>query len=302
MTSSQPLTEKTAENTKLTTSELARINTEKTGINYTDTNAPASDSIAAEASSFLRKNLPQGILKQSGVLKFDPKLNRLLAALPSSELDFLSSYLKLIYLPLGESLYVPGIPLTHAYFPINCVVSMHYVTETSASTETASAGNEGMVGIALVMGGDSTPSSSTVVIAGYAYKIEGHLLKRALTQNDALQRLLWRYIQVLITQISQTAVCNRHHTIEQQLSRWLLLNVSRLSTNELTITQELVASILGVRRESITQAASNLQRAGLISYRRGHISLLDRHGLEKWACECHKVMQTELKRLLHDAD
>ena len=244
------------------------------------------------------KWLAVNALKPAQLLHFNPKQNHLLAAVPLAEFTQLANDLKLVYLPLGESLYSPDKTLTHAYFPITCIVSLHYVMESGASAETASVGNEGMVGLSLLTGGDSMPSSATVLIAGYAYKLDSHHIKRAFTQHAALQQLLLRYIQVLLTQIAQTAVCNRHHSIEQQLARWLLLTINRLSTNELNITQELVSGMLGVRRESITQAASNLQRLGLISYRRGHISVLNSKGLEKHVCECYQVVQAELQRLL----
>lgn len=244
------------------------------------------------------KLLAVNALNPGQLLHFNPKQNHLLAAVPLAEFTQLANDLKLVYLPLGESLYSPDKTLTHAYFPITCIVSLHYVMESGASAETASVGNEGMVGLSLLTGGDSMPSSATVLIAGYAYKLDSHHIKRAFTQHAALQQLLLRYIQVLLTQIAQTVVCNRHHSIEQQLARWLLLTINRLSTNELNITQELVSGMLGVRRESITQAASNLQKVGLISYRRGHISVLNSQGLEKHACECYQVVQAELQRLL----
>ena len=226
------------------------------------------------------------------------KQNLLLAAAPASAFELIESALKLVYVAIGETIYSPGISINHVYFPINCVVSLHYVTESGASAETASVGREGMVGVNVVMGADSTPSSATVLIAGYAYKLESQILKRLFNQDMLMQQLLLRYIQVLFTQIAQTAVCNRHHNIEQQLSRWLLLTVDRLSSHELNITQELVSGMLGVRRESITQAASQLQREGLISYRRGHIAVLNHKGLQAHACECYEVVQSELKRLL----
>ena len=249
-------------------------------------------------TSIAANNIAVNALKPAQLLHLTPKQNHLLAAVPMDEFNQFANDLKLVYLPLGEALYAPDKTLTHAYFPITCIVSLHYVMESGASAETASVGNEGVVGLSLLMGGDSTPSSATVLIAGYAYKLESHLLKRAFKQHAALNQLLLRYVQVLLTQIAQTAVCNRHHSIEQQLSRWLLLTIHRLSTNELNITQELVSGMLGVRRESITQAASNLQRLGLISYRRGHISVLNSKGLEKHVCECYQVVQAELQRLL----
>jgi CRP-like cAMP-binding protein len=197
-------------------------------------------------------------------------------------------------------LYEPGEQLAHAYFPTTAIVSLHYVMASGASAESAGVGNEGVVGISLFMGGDTTPSSAVVQTAGHAYRLERDLLKQEFDRGGPLQRLLLRYTQALITQMAQTAVCNRHHSLEQQLCRWLLLTLDRLPSNELIMTQELVASMLGVRREGITEAAGNLQRAGLISYRRGHIAVLDRRGLETRACECYAVVRKELQRLLTD--
>ena len=254
--------------------------------------------VSLSDSKTIGKNAGRQTLKLAEQLQFNIKQNLLLAATPASALDLFESALKLVYVAIGETIYSPGITINHVFFPVTCVVSLHYVTESGASAETASVGREGLVGVNVVMGVDSTPSSATVLIAGYAYKLECQLLKRLFNQDLVFQQLILRYIQVLFTQIAQTAVCNRHHTIEQQLSRWLLLTVDRLSSNELNITQELVSGMLGVRRESITQAASLLQRAGLISYRRGHIAVLDHQGLKKHACECYMVVQNELKRLL----
>jgi CRP-like cAMP-binding protein len=197
-------------------------------------------------------------------------------------------------------LYEPGGQLQHAYFPTTAIVSLHYVTESGASAETAGVGNEGVVGISLFMGGDTTPSSAVVQTAGHAYRLERRLLKQEFNRAGALQRLLLRYTQALMTQMAQTAVCNRHHAVEQQLCRWLLLTLDRLPSNELVMTQELVAGMLGVRREGITEAAGKLQRAGFISYRRGHIAVLDRSGLETRACECYSVVKKEMNRLLSD--
>jgi CRP-like cAMP-binding protein len=229
-----------------------------------------------------------------------PSQNHLLAALPTAEFAPLSPYLELVPLALGQMLYEPGEQLRHAYFPTTSIVSLHYVTESGASAETAGVGNEGMVGISLFMGGDTTPSSAVVQTAGHAYRLERHLLKREFDRAGLLQRLLLRYTQALMTQMSQTAACNRHHTVEQQLCRWLLLTLDRVSARELIMTQELVASMLGVRREGVTEAAGKLQRTGYISYRRGHIAVLDRHGLEQHACECYSVVKKELDRLLND--
>ena len=229
-----------------------------------------------------------------------PKQNHLLAALLPAEFERLSPHLELVPMRLGEILYEPGGQMQHAYFPTTSIVSLHYVMESGASAETAGVGNEGVVGISLFMGGDSTPSSAVVQTAGHAYRLAGRLLKQEFNRAGSMQHLMLRYTQALITQMIQTAACNRHHSIEQQLCRWLLLTLDRLPSQELIMTQELVASMLGVRREGITQAAGNLQQAGLIRYRRGHIAVADRSGLEVRACECYAVVKKELGRLLSD--
>lgn len=197
-------------------------------------------------------------------------------------------------------LYEPGTQLRHAFFPTTSIVSLHYVTATGASAETAGVGNEGVVGVSLFMGGDTTPSSAVVQTAGQAYRLDRHILLDEFNRAGALQRLLLRYTQALMTQMAQTAVCNRHHSVEQQLCRWLLLTVDRVPARELVMTQELVASMLGVRRESVTESAGNLQAAGYIRYRRGHIAVLERAGLEDRVCECYGVVKKELERLLTD--
>jgi CRP-like cAMP-binding protein len=229
-----------------------------------------------------------------------PNQNHLLAALPAEEFERLSPHLELVPMPLGEMLYEPGGQLQHAYFPTTAVVSLHYVMESGASAETAGVGNEGVVGISLFMGGDTTPSSAVVQTAGRAYRLESRLLKQEFDRGGLMQHLMLRYTQALLTQMAQTAACNRHHSVEQQLCRWLLLTLDRLPTNELVMTQELVASMLGVRREGITEAAGKLQHAGFIRYRRGHISVLHRSGLETRVCECYAVVKKELSRLLCD--
>jgi CRP-like cAMP-binding protein len=229
-----------------------------------------------------------------------PLQNHLLAALPAADFERLAPLLEGVPMPLGEALYEPGTQLRHAYFPTTSIVSLHYVTESGASAETAGVGNEGIVGVSLFMGGDTTPSSAVVQTAGYGFRLDRHVLKVEFDRAGALQRLLLRYTQALMTQMAQTAVCNRHHSLEQQLCRWLLLTLDRLPTQELTMTQELVAGMLGVRREGVTEAAGKLQRAGLISYRRGHISVLDRKGLEAQTCECYGVVKKEMDRLLSD--
>lgn len=203
-------------------------------------------------------------------------------------------------MPLGQMLYEPGTQLRHAYFPTTSIVSLHYVTETGASAETAGVGNEGVVGISLFMGGDTTSSSAVVQTAGHAYRLDRHVLQSEFARAGALQRLLLLYTQALMTQMAQSAVCNRHHSVEQQLCRWLLLTMDRVPARELVMTQELVASMLGVRRESVTEAAGNLQTAGYIRYRRGHIAVLERQGLQTHACECYGVVKKELDRLLSD--
>ncbi len=226
--------------------------------------------------------------------------NQLLAALPPGDLKALAQKLELVAMPLGKMLYEPGSQLEHAYFPTTAIVSLHYVLESGASAETAGVGNEGVVGISLFMGGDTTPSSAVVQTAGHGYRLNRHDIKSEFERGGFLQHLLLRYTQALITQMAQAAVCYRHHSVEQQLCRWLLLTLDRNSTNELIMTQELVASMLGVRREGITEAAGNLQKAGFISYRRGHIAVLDRKGLENRSCECYAVVKKELRRLLTD--
>jgi CRP-like cAMP-binding protein len=229
-----------------------------------------------------------------------PSQNHLLAALPAAEFGRLASHLELVPLLLGQSLYEPGSQLQHVYFPTTAIVSLLYVLESGSSAEIAGVGNEGVLGISLFMGGDTTPSSAVVQTAGHGYRLQARLLKEEFNRAGLMLRLLLRYTQALLTQMCQTAACNRHHSIEQQLCRWLLLTLDRLPSNELIMTQELVASSLGVRREGITEAAGRLQRAGIIRYRRGHIAVLERPGLEAGACECYAVVKKELARLLSD--
>ena len=202
---------------------------------------------------------------------------------------------------LGDMVYEPGGQLQHVYFPTTAVVSLHYVTRSGQSIETCGVGNEGLVGIPLFMGGDTTPGSAVVHTTGHAYRLERGLLKREFDRAGSLRSLLLRYTQALITQTAQTAACNRHHSIEQQLCRWLLLTIDRIPGGELNMTQELIASMLGVRREGITQAAGRLQTAGYIRCRRGHISVLDRVGLEGSSCECYGVVKNETRRLISAA-
>ena len=227
-----------------------------------------------------------------------PRQNRLLAALPAEEFERLSHHLELVYLQLGEVLYESGSMLHHTYFPTNSIVSLLYVMEDGASAEIAVVGNEGMLGVALYMGGGSRPNRAVVQSAGYAYRLLASLFQQECSHNRPLNRLLLRYIQALITQTSQTAACNRHHSVDQQLCRWLLLSLDRLNGNELVMTQELIADMLGVRREAVTEAALRLQRSGLIHYSRGHIAVLDRPGLEARVCECYRVVKKEFDRLL----
>jgi len=229
-----------------------------------------------------------------------PQQNHLLAALADADLAPFLDQLELVPLPLGQMLYEPGTQLRHAIFPTTSIISLHYVTESGASAESAGVGNEGMLGVSLFMGGETTPSSAVVQTAGHAYRLERRILLQEFNRAAALQRLLLRYTQALMTQMAQSAVCNRHHSVEQQLCRWLLLTMDRIPERELVMTQELVASMLGVRRESVTEAAGNLQTEGYIRYRRGHISVLNRAGLERNACECYGVVKKELTRLLSD--
>lgn len=229
-----------------------------------------------------------------------PQQNHLIAALPPEEFARLAPHLEPVDLRLGEFIYGPDEQLRYAYFPASAIVSLHYVTDSGASAETAGVGNEGVVGIALFMGGNTTSSSAVVQTAGRAYRLEGRLLKQEFDRGGFTQALLLRYTQALMTQMSQTAVCNRHHSIQQQLCRWLLLTLDRATSNDLIITQELVASMLGVRREGITEAAGKLQSAGYIRYRRGHLSVLSRQGLETQVCECYAAVKDEVARLLSD--
>lgn len=229
-----------------------------------------------------------------------PNQNHLLAALPPEDFKRLQPSLELVAMPLGDMIYEPGRHMYHAYFPTTSIVSLHYVTESGASAETAGVGNEGVVGVTIFMGGQTTSSSAVVQTAGHAYRLEAHVLKQEFNRAGFMQGLLLRYTQALMTQMSQSAACNRHHSVEQRLCRWLLLTLDRCSSAELVMTQELVATMLGVRREGITEAAGNLQRAGFINSRRGHISVVKRDGLEAAACECYAVVKKEMARLLDD--
>jgi len=231
----------------------------------------------------------------------DPRQNRLLAALPDAEWNRWRPQLELVAMPLGKVLYEPGNRLTHVYFPTTSIVSLLYVMEDGASAEIAVVGLEGIVGISLFMGGESTPSRAVVQSAGQAFRLQAHLMLQEFNRTGPVLHLLLRYTQALITQMAQTAVCNRHHALDQQLCRWLLLSLDRLPSNELLMTQELIANMLGVRREGVTEAAGRLQKAGLIRYQRGRITVLDRAGLEKRTCECYAVVKQEYDRLLPDS-
>jgi CRP-like cAMP-binding protein len=229
-----------------------------------------------------------------------PTQNHLLAALPAAEFDRLASHLELVTMPLGEALYESGGRLQHVYFPTTSIVSLLYVLENGASAEIAVVGNEGILGISIFMGGETTPSRAVVQSAGHGYRLSSNVMKQEFNRAGPVLRLLLRYTQALITQMTQTAVCNRHHSVEQQLSRWLLLSLDRLPSESVSMTQELIANMLGVRREGVTEAAGKLQRDGLIRYSRGRIEVLDRPGLEKAVCECYAVVKTEFDRLLAD--
>lgn len=224
--------------------------------------------------------------------------NLLLAALPEAAQARLAPHLRLVEMPLGKVLYESGDKIRQVYFPTESIVSLLYVMESGASAEISVVGNEGIVGVALFMGGESTPSRAIVQSAGHAFRLPGAALMAEFDRHGELQHLMLRYTQALITQMAQTAVCNRHHNIEQQLCRWLLLSLDRLPDNHLVMTQELIANMLGVRREGVTEAASGLQRLGVIEYQRGKITVLDRARLEYLCCECYAVVKTETARLL----
>jgi CRP-like cAMP-binding protein len=227
-----------------------------------------------------------------------PRQNRILAALPAAELARLTPHLERVPLPLGAVIYESGGEQGYVYFPASGIVSLLYVMNDGSAAEIAVVGREGMVGIALFMGGETTPSRAVVQSAGSAYRLEAALIKAEFARGGSLQRVLLLYTQALITQMTQTAVCNRHHVLEQQLCRWLLLSLDRLPSSDLVMTQQLIANMLGVRREGVTEAAGRLQADGLIRYRRGRISVLDRAKLEKRACECYGVVRRECDRLL----
>lgn len=232
--------------------------------------------------------------------KPDPRENRLLAVLKKEDYERVAAHLQLVPMPLGDVLYESGGTLDWVYFPTDSIISLLYVMEDGASAEIAVVGNEGIVGIALFMGGQTMPNRAVVQSEGKAYRLKGTILTQEFDRSGAVQHLLLRYTLALLTQMAQTAVCNRHHSVDQQLCRWLLLSLDRLPSNQLSMTQELIANMLGVRREGVTDAAGKLQKAGLIDYHRGHITVLDRPGLEARVCECYDVVRTEFRRLLPD--
>jgi CRP-like cAMP-binding protein len=242
--------------------------------------------------------LQQDIGRRFMLTTHQPKDNHLLSVLPKTEWERIAPHLVELDMPLGEVVYESGDRLDYVYFPTTAIVSLLYVMEDGASAEIAIVGNEGLIGIALFMGGETTPSRAVVQSAGQAYRLGAHILKEEFHRAGPVQRLLLRYTQALITQMAQTAVCNRHHSIDQQLCRWLLLSVDRLPSNELRMTQELIANMLGVRRSGVTEAAMKLQDAGLIRYSYGHIEVIDRPGLEARVCECYRVVRREFDRLL----
>ena len=231
-------------------------------------------------------------------LPSNPLTNDLLAALPPAEWLRWQPQLELVELKLGQVLYESGSVMYHVYFPTNAIVSLLYVLEDGASAEIAVVGHEGVVGVSIFMGGESTPSRAVVQSAGWGFRLRSAAIKGEFNQSGPVMHLLLRYTQALITQMAQTAVCNRHHSLDQQLCRWLLLSLDRLTGNDLVMTQELIANMLGVRREGVTEGALKLQKSGLISYARGHIKVLDRKGLEARTCECYAVVKKEYDRLL----
>ena len=235
-------------------------------------------------------------------VSFRPHQNHLLSTLPTEVRARVFSQLELVAMPLGMVLYEPGDVMRYVYFPIDCIVSLLYVMENGASAEISVVGNEGLVGVSLFMGGESTPSRAVVQSAGNAYRLNGQLMKDEFNRHGETLLLMLRYTQALITQMAQTAVCNRHHSIDQQLCRWLLLSLDRLPSNRLTMTQELIANMLGVRREGVTEAAGKLQKLAVIAYSRGEITVLDRPKLESLSCECYAVVKKETDRLLPPAN
>src|ERR1700685_1261588 len=261
-----------------------------------------SDRMASRARAKVketRASLPMASRSPEASLpRQSPRQNHLLNALPAEDYKRIAPHLELVQLNLGDVLYEPGMQLRYVYFPTTAIVSLLYVMEDGASAEIAIVGNEGILGISLFMGGETTPSRAVVQSAGYGYRLRAQSLKEEFGRFGPFLRLLLRYTQALITQMAQTAVCNRHHSVDQQLCRWLLLSLDRLSSSELSMTQELIANMLGVRREGVTEAAGKLQDAGLIHYRRGRITVLDRPRLDTRSCACYQVVKTEFDRLL----
>jgi CRP-like cAMP-binding protein len=241
---------------------------------------------------------PSGGPKATTIAAPTPHQNHLLDALPASDYDRLASHVEHLELKLGDVLYESGARMRYVYFPTTAIISLLYVMKDGASAEIAIVGNEGVLGISLFMGGETTPSRAVVQSAGYAYRMKAQFLKDEFGRFGPFMQLMLRYTQALITQMAQTAVCNRHHSVDKQLCRWLLLSLDRLASNQLTMTQELIANMLGVRREGVTEAAGKLQKAGVVNYRRGRITVLDRSRLQSLACECYQVVKKEFDRLL----
>lgn len=240
------------------------------------------------------------VLRSVAAPEGSPLQNHLLAALPATEFNRLAPALEQIPMRLGEVLCESGALMSHVYFPTTSIVSLQYVMQSGAAAEVAGVGNEGLLGVSLLMGGDTTLNRAIVQTGGLGYRLESRLLLDEFNRQGPVLRLLLRYTQALIAQIAQTGACNRHHSMEQQLCRWLLLTLDRMPTNDLVMTQELIASMLGVRRESVTEAAGRLKNLGVISYRRGHITVIDRNGLDSHVCECYGVVKAEFNRLLRD--
>lgn len=238
------------------------------------------------------------IMLMTADAKISPVKNHLLSALPIEVQERIFPFVELVKLDLGQVMYEVGDTLAYVYFPVDSIVSLLYVMESGSSAEISVVGNEGLIGVALFMGGESTTNRAIVQSAGYAYRLKGKRLTEEFNRHGKLLELMLRYTQALITQMAQTAVCNRHHTIDQQLCRWLLLSLDRLPDNHITMTQELIANMLGVRREGVTEAAGKLQKLGVIDYHRGHITVIDRPKLEMFSCECYEVVKKESDRLL----
>jgi CRP-like cAMP-binding protein len=263
-----------------------------------ETNLPVPAGVSTQAANTQQARLEALAPPALALVEPEAVKNRLIAALPVDVRARWMPLLEVVALPLGLVLYESGSTLSHAYFPTTAIVSLLYVMEDGASAEIAVVGNEGVVGVSLFMGGESTPSRAVVQSAGYGVRLSSEAMKAEFAASPPVMQLMLRYTQALITQMAQTAVCNRHHTVDKQLCRWLLLSLDRLQGSELTMTQELIANMLGVRREGVTEAALKLQQAGLIAYSRGHISVLNRAGLELRTCECYGVVKKEYDRLL----